>query len=144
MTVAGNICPQRRYVVVSRDGNCFCQAVALRRVETDNEKHKDICQSSSCLFQKNPKVFELPLFAIFNYKYSHCFFNTKIFYCNFFSWSNWLIMEVYCNCTIPFNAVLSSQHISQNHPRCPVKINFLLISLFVYHVCRKQNIFLWV
>ena len=35
-------------------------------------------------FRKNSKVFELPLFAIFNYKYSHCFFNTKIFYRDFF------------------------------------------------------------
>ena len=64
MTVAENIRPQRRDVDVSRDGKCFYQAVALRRVETGNEKHREISQLSSSLFQKNPKVFELPLFAI--------------------------------------------------------------------------------
>ena len=47
-------------------------------------KHETISGSSSNLFQKSPKVFELPLFAIFNYINSHSFFNTKTFYNNFF------------------------------------------------------------
>ena len=118
----------------------FTELLLLEEMK-QNEKHKGISPSSPSLFQKNPKVFELPLFAIFNYKYSHCFFNTKIFYSDFFGWSNLLIMEVYCNCTIPFNAVLGSQHISWNHHRHLVKIDFLLISLFVCHVCWKQNIY---
>ena len=39
--------------------------------ETSDEKHKEISKSSPSLFQKNPKDFGLPLFAIFN------FFNAK-------------------------------------------------------------------
>ena len=71
-TAAENICPQRREVVISGNGNCFYPAVALGRDETSDEKHEEISRWSSSLFQKNPKVFELPLFAIFNYKASHC------------------------------------------------------------------------
>ena len=62
-------------------------------------------------FQKNPKVFDLPLFTIFGFKNSHGFYNTKIFYADFFGWSNWLNKVVYCTCTISFNATLSSQRI---------------------------------
>ena len=69
-TAAENICPQRREVVISRNGYCFYPAVALGRDETSDEKHEEISRWS--LFQKNPKVFESPLFAIFNYKASNC------------------------------------------------------------------------
>ena len=76
----------------AKNGDCFNQVVALWRDETSDEKRKDISRWSSSLFQKNLKVFELPLFAIFNYKASHCLFNTKIFYSDFFGWANWLFI----------------------------------------------------
>ena len=70
--------------LLAKNGDCFYQVVALSRDETSDEKHKDISRWSSGLFQKNPKVFEPLLFAIFNYKASYCLFNTKIFYSDFF------------------------------------------------------------
>ena len=73
--------------------------------ETSDEKHKEISKSSPSLFQKNPKDFELLLFAIFN------FFNANFSRVIFLGWSNWLIMVVYCYCQIPSNATLNSQHI---------------------------------
>ena len=63
--------------------------------ETSDEKHKEISKSSPSLFQKNPKDFELLLFAIFN------FFNANFSRVIFLDWSNWLIMVVYCYCQIP-------------------------------------------
>ena len=93
----------------------YYRAFALRKIETNDEKYKEISRSSSKLLQKNPKVFKLPLFAIFKYKHSHGFLNTKIFYSDFFRWSNRLII-VYCNCTISPNATPSSQCIPRNHP----------------------------
>ena len=48
----------------------FYRALALEG-EASDEKHKEISKSSPSLFQKNPKDFGLPLFAIFN------FFNAK-------------------------------------------------------------------
>lgn len=74
ITVAENIPPQSREVVVSRNGNCFYRA--LWKDETSNEKHEEINRSSSSMFQKNQKVFELSL-ATFNYEHSHGLFNTK-------------------------------------------------------------------
>ena len=67
------ITAQRREVFVSGDRNCFHRAVARRRDEIGDEKHEEIRRWSRCLFQKNPKVFEQRLFAIFNYKNSHGF-----------------------------------------------------------------------
>ena len=84
ITADKNIRPQRREVVVSGDANCFYRAIALRRDETGDEKHEKISRSSSSLFQKNPKVFKLPLFAVSNHKNSHGFFNIKILYRDFF------------------------------------------------------------
>ena len=85
ITAVENIRSLRREVVVRGDKNCFFRAVALGRDETGDEKHKEISGSSTSLFQKDPKVFELPLLAIFNYKQSCCgFFNTNIFYLDFF------------------------------------------------------------
>ena len=72
ITAAKTTCRQRREVVISGNGNCFYPAVALGMDETSDEKHEEISRWSSCLFQKNPKVFEPPLFAIFNYKASDC------------------------------------------------------------------------
>lgn len=45
---------------------------------------------------------------------SHGFFNTKIFYCDFFGWFNWLVMVVYSNWIVPSTATLRSQHIPRN------------------------------
>ena len=78
------MCPQRREIVIRGNGDCFYPAVALWRDETNDEKHEEISRWSSSLFQKNPEVFESPLFVIINYKASHCLFNTKIFYNDFF------------------------------------------------------------
>ena len=77
------ITAQRREVFVSGDGNCFCRAVAFRRNETGAEKREEIRRWSGSLFQK--EVFELQLFAIFKYKNSHGFLNSKIFYSGVFS-----------------------------------------------------------
>jgi len=46
-----------------RTGNCFYRAVALWRDETSDKKHEAIRRLSSSLTEKNPKVFELLLFA---------------------------------------------------------------------------------
>ena len=51
---SGNLPPQRREIVVRGDENCFYRAIALWRDETSDKKH---------LIEKNPKVFELLLFA---------------------------------------------------------------------------------
>ena len=45
----------------------FTELLLLEEMK-QNEKQKGISLSSPSLCQKNPKVFELPLFAIFNYK----------------------------------------------------------------------------
>ena len=80
------ITAQRREVFVSGDGNCFYRAVAFRRNETGSEKREEIRRWSGSLFQK--EVFELRLFAIFKYKNSHGFFNSKIFCSGVFGRSN--------------------------------------------------------
>ena len=61
---SGNLPPQRREIVVRRDGNCFYRAVALWRDETTYEKDEEIRRLSSSLIEKNLKVFELLLFAL--------------------------------------------------------------------------------
>ena len=85
ITQAENLRFQRREVIDGGNGNCFYRAVALWKNETSDEKHEEISRLSSRLFQENPKVFKLPLLAIFKYKHSHGYLNTKIFYSNFFS-----------------------------------------------------------
>ena len=62
---------------MSAEMEIVLQAVAFRRNETGAENHEEIRRWSGSLSRK--KFFELRLFAIFNYKNSHCFFNTKIF-----------------------------------------------------------------
>ena len=97
-------------------GNCkkvYCFYRALWKDETSDEKHEEINKSSSSMFQKYPKVFELLLLAIFSYEHSHGLFNTKIFYSDFFGWSNWIIMVGYCDCAIR-SKIISSQRIPQS------------------------------
>ena len=55
--------PQRREVVVRRDGNCFYRATALWRDEISDEKHEEIHSLRSFLNEKNPRVFEPLLFS---------------------------------------------------------------------------------
>ena len=60
---SGNLPPQRREVVVRRDGNCFYRAIALWNDEVSDEKHEEIRCLSSRLIERNPKVFEPLLFS---------------------------------------------------------------------------------
>ena len=60
---SGNLPPQRREVVVRGDGNCFYRAIALWNDEVSDEKHEEIRRLSSCLIERNPKVFEPLLFS---------------------------------------------------------------------------------
>ena len=64
ITTFENIPPLRREVVVHGDGNYFYRAVALRKDEISDEKHKEIPRSSDILFEKNPKVSELQLLEL--------------------------------------------------------------------------------
>ena len=57
------------------------------------------CYSFFFFFQKNSKVF-LAATLRFRFKNSHGFFNTNIFYSDFFGWSIWLIMVGFCNCSV--------------------------------------------
>ena len=56
----------------------------LFRNETNDEKHEEINELRFSLTQKDPKVSELPLLNIFNYKHRHGLFNTKIFFSDVF------------------------------------------------------------
>ena len=60
---SGNLPPQRREVVVRRDGNCFYRAIALWNDEVSDEKHEQIRRLSSSLIERNLKVFEPLLFS---------------------------------------------------------------------------------
>ena len=60
----------------------FAELFHFRGDKTGDET--EVSRLSYSLFQKNPKVFDLPLFAIFGFKNSHSYYNTKIFYADFF------------------------------------------------------------
>ena len=62
----------------------FFTELLLFRNETSEEKHEEINRLRSSLFRKDPKVFELPLLAIFNHKHCHSLFNSKLFFSDVF------------------------------------------------------------
>ena len=71
--------PQRRELVISGNGNYFTRLL-LFRIETSDKKHEEINILRSSLFRRDPKDFEMPLLAIFNYKHCRGLFRTKIFF----------------------------------------------------------------
>ena len=60
---SGNLPPQRRQVVVRGVESCCYRASALWRDELSDGKHEEMHRLSSNLIEKNPTVFEPPLFS---------------------------------------------------------------------------------
>ena len=69
----------------------FAELFLFRGDKTGDEPEVEI---ELQFVSEKSKGFDLPLFAIFGFKNSHGFYNTKIFYADFFGWSNWLIKVV--------------------------------------------------